>query len=48
MHPPKRARIRSDYRRLYPSGKVDRVRLILQYATFAFAVLLLIPLGLFK
>jgi hypothetical protein len=48
MHPAKMARIKREYRRLYPSGKIDRMRLILQYATFAFAVLLLIPLGFFK
>lgn len=48
MHPAKMARIKREYRRLYPSGKLDLIRLMLQYATFAFAVLLLIPLGFFK
>lgn len=48
MHPAKMARIKQEYKRLYPSGKTDLMRLILQYSTVAFAVLLLIPLGFFK
>ena len=48
MHPAKMAKIKQEYRRLYPSGKIDLVRRTLQYAAFAFAVLLLIPLGFFK
>jgi hypothetical protein len=48
MHPVKMARIKREYKRLYPSGRVDFLRRILQYAAFAFLVLLLIPLGFFK
>jgi hypothetical protein len=48
MHPTKMARIKREYTRLYPSGKIDLMRLIFQYAMFAFLVLLLIPLGFFK
>jgi hypothetical protein len=48
MHPAKMAKIKREYKRFYPSGRVDRMRQILQYATIAFAVLLLIPLGFFK
>ena len=48
MHPAKMARIKLEYIRLYPSGKLDLVRRILQYAMFAFLALLLIPLGFFK
>ena len=45
MHPAKMARIKTEYKRPYPFGKIDLMRLKFQYATFAFAVLLLIPLG---
>jgi len=48
MHPVKMAKIKREYRRLYPSGKIDLLRRILQYAAFVFLVLLLIPLGFFK
>lgn len=48
MHPTKMARIKREYTRLYPSGKIDLMRLIFGYAMFAFLVLLLIPLGFFK
>jgi hypothetical protein len=48
MHPAKMARVKSEYRRLYPSGKVDLMRRIFQYVGFAFMALLLIPLGFFK
>ena len=48
MHPLKMAKVRREYRRLYPSGKIDLVRRVFQYAGFAFLVLLLIPLGAFK
>jgi len=48
MHPLKMARIRKEYRRLYPSGKIDLMRRIFQYATFAFLALSLIPLGFFR
>ena len=48
MHPVKMARVKREYKRLYPSGRVDILRRLLQYAAFAFLVLLLIPLGFFK
>ncbi len=48
VHPAKMAKIKREYKRLYPSGKIDLMRRILQYAAFAFMVLLLIPLGFFK
>jgi len=48
MHPLKMAKIKSEYGRLYPSGKIDLMRRIFQYAAFAFGVLLLIPSGFFR
>jgi hypothetical protein len=48
MHPAKMAKVKSEYRRLYPSGKIDLMRRIFQYVGFAFMGLLLIPLGFFK
>jgi hypothetical protein len=48
MHPVKMARIKREYKRLYPSGRFNLLRRILQYAAFAFLVLLLIPMGFFK
>jgi len=47
MHPVKMAKVKREYRRLYPSGKIDVMRRTFQYAAFAFAVLLLIPMGFF-
>jgi hypothetical protein len=48
MHPIKMARIKREYVRLYPSGKIDLMRRIFQYAAFALMALSLIPLGFFK
>src|SRR5438309_1893863 len=48
MHPVKMAKVKSEYRRLYPSGKIDLMRRIFQYAAIAFGVLSLIPLGFFR
>ena len=48
MHPAKMARIKREYVRWYPSGKLDLVRRILQYAMFVFLALLLIPMGFFR
>ena len=48
MHPVKMARIKSEYRRLYPSGKIDFMRQIFQYAAIFFVILLLIPVGFFN
>lgn len=47
MHPAKMARVKREYRRLYPAGKIDLGRRMFQYAGFGFMVLLLIPLGFF-
>lgn len=48
MHFVKMSKVKREYRRLYPSGKVDLWRRIFQYAAFAFGLLLLIPLGFFQ
>jgi hypothetical protein len=48
MHPMKMAKVKSEYKGLYPSGKIDLMRRLFQYVGFAFMVLLLIPLGFFK
>jgi hypothetical protein len=48
MHAVKMARIKEEYKRLYPSGKIELMRRIFQYAAFVFMVLLLIPLGFFN
>jgi hypothetical protein len=48
MHPFKMAKIKREYKRLYPAGRLDLLRRIFQYAAFAFFALLLIPLGFFK
>jgi hypothetical protein len=48
MHPAKMAKIKREYSRHYPSGKIDVLRRTFQYATFVLAGCLLIPLGFFK
>jgi hypothetical protein len=48
MHPNKMAKLKKEYRRLYPAGKVDLWRRIFQYAALLFLALTLIPLGAFK
>lgn len=48
IHPIKMAKIKREYKRLYPSGRIDLVSRIFQYAAFVFFVLLLIPLGFFR
>ncbi len=48
MHPLKMARVKREYKRLYPNGKLDLMRRILQYVGFGFMILLLIPLGFFN
>jgi len=48
MHPAKMAKIKREYKRLYPSGRIDLMRRALQYGAVGFVVLLLIPLGFFK
>lgn len=48
MHPVKMARVKREYKRLYPTGKIDLVRRIFQYVGLGSMVLLLIPLGFFR
>ncbi len=48
MYPGKMAKIRAEYERLYPSGKIDLLRRVFQAAGIAFMALLLIPLGAFR
>jgi hypothetical protein len=48
MYPAKMARVKREYLRLYPTGRIDLMRRIFQYAAFACLFLLLIPLGFFK
>ena len=48
MYPGKMSRIRREYERLYPTGKIDIMRRLFQYAAFVFALFLLVPLGFFK
>ena len=48
MYPGKMARIRREYQRLYPGGKLHRARVAFQAAAIAFMILLLIPLGFFS
>jgi hypothetical protein len=48
MHPVKMANVKAEYRRLYPAGRIDLMRQILQYAGFGFLVLSLVPLGFFR
>lgn len=48
MHPFKMATIRREYKRLYPSGRIDLLRRSFQYAGFALLVLLLMLLRFSK
>jgi hypothetical protein len=48
MHPAKMAKVKREYKRLYPSRKIDLIRRIFRYAGFTFMALMLIPLGFFK
>jgi len=48
MHPVKMARVKREYKRLYPTGKIDLIRRIFQYMALGLMVLLLIPLGFFR
>jgi len=48
MHPVKMAKVKREYKRLYPSGRIDLMRHIFQYVGFASMALLLVPLGFFK
>ncbi len=48
MYPGKMAKIRAEYERFYPSGKIDLLRRVFQAAAIGFMALLLIPLGAFR
>ena len=48
MHAIKMAKIKREYKRLYPQGKLDVIRQVFQYAAFVFFALALIPLGFFS
>jgi hypothetical protein len=48
MYPGKMQKIKAEYKRLYPTGKVETWRLRLQIAMFAFLALAAIFLGFFK
>ena len=48
MYPGKMSRIKREYKKLYPSGKVELMRFAFQIAAFVFTFLLLIPAGLFR
>jgi hypothetical protein len=48
IHPAKMERIKDEYKRLYPSGKIDRMRVLFQLAGFGFLVPLLFTMGGFK
>jgi len=48
MYPSKMQKIKAEYKRLYPTGKVETWRLSLQIAMFAFLALAAIFLGFFR
>jgi hypothetical protein len=48
MFPGKMQKIKAEYKRLYPTGRVETWRLRLQIAMFTFLALAAIFLGLFK
>ena len=48
MYPSKMQRIKSEYRRLYPTGKVETWRMRFQIAMFAFLALAAIFLGFLR
>jgi hypothetical protein len=48
MYSGKMQRIKAEYIRLYPTGKIETWRVALQIATFAFLALAAIFLGFFK
>jgi hypothetical protein len=48
MYPGKMQKIRAEYERLYPTGKVDAWRRTFQIATFVFAALAAIASGFFR
>jgi hypothetical protein len=48
MYPGKMQKIKADYKRLYPTGKVETWRVTLQSAMFAFLALAAICLGFLR
>ena len=48
MYPGKMQNIKTAYRRLYPNGKIERYRVVLQIATFIFAALTALTAGFLK
>lgn len=48
MYPGKMQKIKADYKRLYPTGKVETWRVTLQIAMFAFLALAAICLGFLR
>ena len=48
MYPEKMARIKREYKRLYPSGRIEYLRVAFQIAGLIFMALLLVPLGFFR
>jgi hypothetical protein len=48
MYPGKMQKIKADYKRLYPTGKVETWRLTLQFATFGFLALAAVCLGFLR
>jgi hypothetical protein len=48
MYPGKMTEIRREYKRLYPSGKIEFLRVAFGIAGLFFMVLLLVPLGFFR
>jgi len=45
LHPMKMAKIKREYKRLYPGGKIDLMRQSFQYAALVFIMLMMIPLA---
>jgi hypothetical protein len=48
MYPGKMQKIKAEYKRLYPTGKIETWRLRLQIAMFAFLAVAAIFLGFFR
>jgi len=48
FYPAKMMKIKKEYKSFYPSGKIDLLRRLFQYAAFVWAGLALVPLGFFR
>jgi hypothetical protein len=48
MYPGKMQKIKAEYKRLYPTGKVETWRVRVQIAMFAFLALAALLLGFFR